>query len=124
MDQTLLNEIKETLQKEQAELQQQLDKISTPDVGDHVPGERAAKFPDYGDDAIGDNSESPSEVSEYSVNLDVTHSLEERLNEVAAALERVVQNKYGVCTKCGEEINADRLRANPAAETCMDCASK
>ncbi|MBI1999220.1 MAG: hypothetical protein HYS74_01010 [Parcubacteria group bacterium] len=48
----------------------------------------------------------------------VTDTLEERLQEVNDALERMVRGKYGICEIGNEEIERERLRANPAARTC------
>jgi DnaK suppressor protein len=41
---------------------------------------------------------------------------------VEAALERMARGTYGVCTRCGEAIGVDRLRARPTAEFCIRCA--
>jgi len=46
------------------------------------------------------------------------NTLEKRLNEVDVALEKIQKNIYGKCKVCGEEIESDRLEANPAAATC------
>lgn len=47
-----------------------------------------------------------------------TVPLEQRLNEVNHALDRLNQDAYGTCLICGEKIEDDRLNANPAATTC------
>jgi len=41
---------------------------------------------------------------------------------IANALNRLEQGKYGLCTRCGEEIEPARLKAIPEAERCMKCA--
>lgn len=45
--------------------------------------------------------------------------LEARLKEVDAALGRIKSGTFGNCRVCGNAIEAERLAANPAAETCM-----
>ncbi len=122
MDKMFIQEMQQKLEEERQSLTKELNTISSPDVGDHVPGERSANFPNYGDDALNEDSESPAEVSDYSVNVSVTGTLESQLNAVNAALKRIEDNAYGMCTNCGKEIASERLRANPSAETCMDCA--
>lgn len=122
MDQAFIDAQRATLQKEQEGLQEQLDTVSSADTGDHVAGDRAPKFPNYGDDNYGENSESPSEVSDYSVNVDVTGKLGARLQEVKAALQAIEDGTYGTCSNCQGEIAEGRLQANAAATTCMDCA--
>ncbi len=45
--------------------------------------------------------------------------LEERLKQVDAALAKLADGTYGTCRVCNNPIEAERLAANPAAETCM-----
>ena len=44
--------------------------------------------------------------------------LEKRLRAVVRALNRIQDNAYGKCEVGGEEIEVERLDANPAARTC------
>jgi DnaK suppressor protein len=41
---------------------------------------------------------------------------------IRAALARFEEDEYGHCQRCGEEIEAERLRIDPAAPFCVDCA--
>lgn len=41
---------------------------------------------------------------------------------IEAALGRVAKGTYGVCTRCGDEISAERLDAVPYAPLCRTCA--
>ena len=43
------------------------------------------------------------------------------LRAVDAALARMDDGTYGLCTRCGGDIGDARLRANPAAERCIAC---
>ena len=43
-------------------------------------------------------------------------------NEVSAALNRIKDGSYGLCSKCGDAINPARLEALPTAITCIKCA--
>lgn len=47
----------------------------------------------------------------------------QRLAEVDAALERVVDGTYGICAFCGRPIGAGRLEARPTASLCVQCQS-
>ena len=49
----------------------------------------------------------------------VEYNLESRLRDVNEALEKMRQGKYGICSVDGEPIDEARLRANPAAVTCV-----
>jgi len=44
------------------------------------------------------------------------------LSRIEAALRRIDEDEYGYCQKCGEEIAPERLRVDPAASFCVDCA--
>lgn len=57
-------------------------------------------------------------VEDFENNSAVEVVLETRLYFVKEALKRIEQGKYGICKECGEEIEVDRLEANPAAITC------
>lgn len=50
----------------------------------------------------------------------VTH-MEETLEQIDAALQRIDEGVYGCCTRCGKNITAQRLEALPYAELCIAC---
>lgn len=52
-------------------------------------------------------------------NEGITSDLEKRYADVKLALERITAGTYGTCTEGGEEIPLERLKANPAATTCI-----
>jgi len=122
MTDEFIAEMKTALESEHADVQKELDAVSTDDKGDHVPGGRAPQFPNYGDDNLGENTESPAEVAQYMENVNATGMLEEKRQSVEAALARIAAGQYGACTSCGKEVGEERLRANPAAAQCIDCA--
>jgi DnaK suppressor protein len=43
------------------------------------------------------------------------------LLRIEEALSRIEAGNYGVCSNCGREIRAGRLRAMPWARYCIDC---
>jgi DnaK suppressor protein len=47
---------------------------------------------------------------------------EAELGRIAATLERLDDDDFGYCVKCGEEIAAKRLELDPTVLTCIDCA--
>jgi RNA polymerase-binding protein DksA len=50
---------------------------------------------------------------------------ESATDEIAAidrALNRIDQGLYGICAKCGEEIDPRRLVARPYADLCLRCS--
>ncbi|NBC31943.1 MAG: TraR/DksA family transcriptional regulator [Alphaproteobacteria bacterium] len=42
--------------------------------------------------------------------------------KLQAALSRIAAGDYGFCVRCGEDIDPPRLRIDPAAPLCGDCA--
>lgn len=69
--------------------------------------------PDRGDESVA------SLISELD-QADATRDLGE-LRRLEAARRRMAEGSYGVCISCGLEIDYQRLRANPAAERCIQC---
>lgn len=43
------------------------------------------------------------------------------LTDTTAALEKVIDSRYGVCESCGEAIGYSRLLAYPSARRCLPC---
>lgn len=47
-----------------------------------------------------------------------------RLKQVETALKRLDEGVYGVCSKCGGQINIERLKVIPYTTLCVKCKSK
>jgi len=105
---TLLETEKQTLQKE----------LST--VGRKNPeqkGDWEATEPEMNTDRA-DETEVADSITEFENNSAVLDQLEARLTEVNIALDKIAKGVYGVCEIGCEQIEEDRLEANPAAKTC------
>jgi DnaK suppressor protein len=76
--------------------------------------ERSDSGNDIGDDA--------TQISEVSKNLALKRHLEHLLAQIEAAIRRIEQGVYGMCERCGQVINPERLQALPYATTCLGCA--
>jgi DnaK suppressor protein len=46
------------------------------------------------------------------------------VQEIDAALQRLLKGSYGSCVACGETIRIARLRALPATRYCTACEAK
>ncbi len=46
----------------------------------------------------------------------------QRLDAIDRALDAMSRGVFGTCTRCGDAIEADRLRAIPDAALCIECA--
>lgn len=47
----------------------------------------------------------------------------QRIAAIRAAIARVDEGRYGICTLCGGKISPARLSAIPEATHCMSCAT-
>src|SRR5437870_13301835 len=80
--------------------------------------------------APGDNSPFADEVDEIQANerreigFATRGLLVERVNRLAAALDRLRDGEYGVCIECGESIAPARLRVMPEVATCVRCQDR
>lgn len=43
------------------------------------------------------------------------------LKKIDAALERIKDGTFGICEKCGQEIDIRRLEARPVTTMCIEC---
>jgi RNA polymerase-binding protein DksA len=78
---------------------------------------------DAGEETAYDNHLGDTATETYDRELD--YSLEENsehfLAEIDAALARIEEGTYGICTNCGKQIPEERLEARPWATLCIEC---
>jgi RNA polymerase-binding transcription factor DksA len=79
---------------------------------DWIPTPKDVGTPEADQNVVADRSE---DWAERRGTLD---ALETRYNNIVRALDAIAGGTYGICEIGGEEIEADRLEANPAARTC------
>lgn len=79
-----------------------------------LPGQTA--FPDLGDQA----------TAEIDRNFMLKLRGRERklLKKIEDAIERIDKGVFGICDRCGEEINIKRLEARPVTSMCIDCKTQ
>lgn len=109
MDQEKIKEYKEKLEKERLKLIDELLKEETPE--------------DFGSDT-GHSDEETDEAENLGDRLALGHVTRERVNEIDAALNKIKEGKYGVCEKCGKEIESDVLDISPESRYCKNCKRK
>jgi DnaK suppressor protein len=71
-----------------------------------------------------DRTEMAMEYAYRGRQMSVLDRLQEQLLDVNKALDRIEEGTYGICTNCGQPIQAERLEALPWAELCIDCQRK
>jgi RNA polymerase-binding transcription factor DksA len=69
----------------------------------------------------GNLEEEADEVEEFSTNLALSQNLEEDLENIKLALDKIKKGKYGLCEKCGKDIPEERLEVYPQARYCTKC---
>lgn len=75
---------------------------------------------DFGSDI--DSLEEESDESEESLNiLGVKEVFKSRLLNIEAALEKITNNTFGVCQKCGKIIEKEILEIVPESALCKSC---
>lgn len=76
-----------------------------------------------GDEAVYDNHLADTATETYDRELDYTleENSEHVLADIDAALKRIEDGTYGICSNCGKPISPERLEARPWATLCIDC---
>jgi DnaK suppressor protein len=118
-----LSYFKSKLEAEAAEIEGELSKIAKKDPTqkenwDATPGGIDTLSP------LADSNEAADQIEELSQNDMVTDALEIRHRQIKAALAKMAEGTYGTCEISGEQIEEDRLQANPAARTCKEHMSQ
>ena len=93
------------------EVRRDLDRLRE-DRMDNVVG----AVPDPGDESV------QSLIQDLD-QADASRDLSE-LRTLDAARARMDEGSYGICSNCGQDIGFERLRANPAAERCIQCQTQ
>lgn len=106
---------KERLEKEKTVLEEELSRLGSknPDT----PGDWVAAKP-AGEEFGADRTDNAGVIEEMHENNASMNELEGRYNTVVRALSKFDDGTYGVCEVSGNDIELDRLEANPAARTC------
>ncbi len=114
INQKIIEELKQQLLAQKSQLENELSRIGDPT---DTKGDYQTRFNEIGPD----EDENASEVEEYTDNLALENTLEKQLREIEESLERIKLGTYGKCENCKKDISEERLRAYPAAKTCIEC---
>lgn len=120
MDKTELNKLKEDLRKEKEAIESELSgfTVKNPVVKDDYQ----ALFPKA--DQSDTLDEQAHNVTEYEQGRELEQSLELRLREINETLGKIETGAFGVCHKCKSPIEENRLKAQPVAKFCINCAKE
>ncbi len=114
MNKKLAEELAEKLEAEKAAIKKELETFASEDKNLKHNWNTA-----YPNRENGTMEEEADELQEYDNMISLEHSLEQKLKDVEHALEKIGQGTYGICEKCGKEIEEERLKAAPEAKFCM-----
>jgi DnaK suppressor protein len=70
-----------------------------------------------------DSKEMAKELEDSEVVDALGNEAREEITKISAALLRLDNGRYGICSECVEPIGADRMKAYPYADECIDCAT-
>jgi len=103
------------LDQEETKLRKELSGVAIKDPA--LPGGLQPKSPDFGEDFLNEE-ELAQKSTESNTNATLEFSLEDQLDEVLKAKEKLKTGHYGVCETCGVEISPERLEALPMTPFC------
>lgn len=63
-------------------------------------------------------------VYEREKTLGLVSAYQRRLDEIEAALRAAEQGKYGICERCGNSIDPERLKIFPETRMCVKCKNE
>ena len=108
----LVMQLKQDYQALMIEVRQELDNVGEKhriDLLNNEPG-------DSGDESMA------STLADF--NLAVVDRHVHELRDIEAALRRIRDDAYGICSDCGDAIGFARLHAYPTAKRCIVCQQK
>jgi RNA polymerase-binding protein DksA len=120
ISQAELDELRTTLETEKTNLEEELashGRVQN-EMGDWQGNSSGLE----GEEA--DPNDAADQIEELVTNVPLVAELEERHTAIEEALERMDQGIYGACEDCGKPIPLERLKANPAARTCVEHAEE
>ena len=70
-----------------------------------------------------DSEERATDLENQDALEGIENSELQEIHQIREALKRIAQGTYGVCAKCGVDIDPKRLKALPTATRCISCAA-
>ncbi len=66
-------------------------------------------------------ADSGTHTFERERDLSLENNIRDILSKIDAAMLKLKKSTYGICDRCGKEIDRARLKALPYANLCIDC---
>jgi DnaK suppressor protein len=108
-----LDDLRERLQTERVELEEQLTTIETESF--------AASQSDMSGEVSFDeeNADAGTFTFERERDLSIENNVRDLLAKIDRALTRMDEGTYGICSRCGKPIEKARLKALPYVDLCL-----
>ncbi|MDD4624826.1 MAG: hypothetical protein PHC82_00585 [Candidatus Pacebacteria bacterium] len=116
MEKEFLKKIQESLEQRKETIRKELGGFAN--ESPETKKDWNARYPQFEGSGLEDEAD---EVEEYESLLSIEKTLEKKLKDIDAALEKIQKNSYGLCEKCGKEISKERLEVCPEAKWCSGC---
>lgn len=113
IDEVTQTRLQQQLLADRGRLHEELRRENEERVGSESFSNPSNSVPDAGDASVASEQ---ADLRYAQMGRDVTE-----LRQIEAALARMEDGSYGVCSQCGVDIAVARLRANPSAERCIVC---
>ena len=114
-DKKQLTEIRRQLESERGNLLAQLEELTA----DSFDGTQSDMTGEVGLDD--DFADAGSATFERERDLFIQNNVRDLIDQMNRAIQRIEDGNYGTCERCGNPIEAARLKALPHALLCMDC---
>ena len=110
-----LKRIKAQLEEERTDLERQLDELQ----GASFQGSQSDLTGEVGLDE--DFADAGTATFDRERDLSIRNNIRDLIDQINRALARIADGGYGTCERCGNPIDASRLKALPHASLCLDC---
>jgi RNA polymerase-binding protein DksA len=110
-----LKRIKAQLGEERTDLERQLDELQ----GASFQGSQSDLTGEVGLDE--DFADAGTATFDRERDLSIRNNIRDLIDQINRALVRIDEGGYGTCERCGNPIDASRLKALPHASLCLDC---
>ena len=110
-----LKRIKAQLEEERTDLERQLDELQ----GASFQGSQSDLTGEVGLDE--DFADAGTATFDRERDLSIRNNIRDLIDQINRALSRIADGGYGTCERCGNPIDASRLKALPHASLCLDC---
>jgi DnaK suppressor protein len=113
-DKAQLKKIREQLESERGDLQRQIDELESDSDGTQSDMTGEVGLDD-------DFADAGTATFDRERDLSIRNNIRDLIEQMTRAIARIDEGNYGKCERCGNPIDAARIKALPHALLCLDC---